>query len=1252
MNPNISLLKDVIDIPEHVDAADYVLQLHSGVEAAEKTLGEYVVTDSLAKSFDEALGLVERSLENGRSNGTFVHGSFGAGKSHFMAVLHLLLAGNLHARQLTNLQSSVAAHEGLFSKKLLAVDYHLLGAESFESALFRGYLAQTRKLHPDAPAAVLHRSDELFRDAANMRKELQDEDFFRILNSGSQSSGWGELTTNWNGDRFDAALLEPVGSSERDQLVRALTATIYRSYENTGQWLDIPSGLRVMTDHAHCLGYDGVVLFLDELVLWVAQHLGNNDFIQSETSKVARLVETGSGSLSIPLISFVAKQRDLKDFLGSTAIGAEREAISQSFAWWEDRFEAITLKAADLPRIVNQRLLQPTSTEGALALAQATASVKANPGAMRHLLSDEAGSSAVDFELVYPFSPALIDALVALSSLLQRERTALKVMGELLSSGREQLLVTDVVPVGDLFEAVVLSDKKPLSSDIEKLFRIAAHFYLNKLRPYLLSKHGLSEADAAGLSRTHAFVAEDRLAKTLLVAEIVPGTPSLQNLTAAKLAALNYGTIKSFIPGQEAFAVLEKVRDWSGEFGEISISGSSSDPILSVSLSGVDYDSVVERVQNEDTEGARQSVLRNLVSEFLGLPPAVGLMSTREFGHVWRGTKRVIDVTFGNIRDASALPDDALRAEGDRWKVVIDVPFDSGNHSAQEDLNRLAQLRDAGLESRTIAWVPHFLSAARLNDVGRLVLLEHLLKGSGEQFEANASNLPVSDRPIAKRQLESQRSNIKERLKSALLQAYGIDTATAEDVDEVIAADSVLTSLLPGLQLQPPVAADLRAGLNSALAKALTYLYPKHPLFEPSETEIRKAELSAVASLVEECVSKGGRLDGIERSKAATLRRIAIPLQLGEPRETVYSLNSSNFGWMENFTKWAAAEALDVKIPTLRAHLEDYGVSTEVGDLLILAWTLLEDRQWFRAQAPLSATPTVGSITSDMSLRTPELPSADDWTIANHRAATVFGIPAEPRLSAQGVSRLARLVRQAASVAQTSAHQLVQELQRHAVVLGLDGEMHEPTGNGNRLKTATEASSLTAALASEVNDTSLLRALAIADIPAEPQALGKSIASAPAVVSTLRNAEWKVLNQLTARSESEWIHVLDSLQTAAIADEFHSPLAPAIAAAKEAALSILMRQPPLPPTTPPEEVETPTTGIEPNSPDVPTKARDLPSSVGPSDLPKQAGTLDRLNAVDLILNGPDVDLSQFEMQLKRAMVDNPGKTVHVKWWIE
>src|SRR5690606_12790527 len=113
--------------------------------------------------------------------------------------------------------------------------------------------------------------------------------------------------------------------------------------------------------------------------------------------------------------------------------------------------------------------------------------------------------------------------------------------------------------------------------------------------PYLLAKHDLSEEQATALPRTHAFRTEDRLAKTLLLAALASGAVSLRNLTAAKLAALNYGTIRTYVPGQEASRVLTLVKEWAGEFPEIHI-GEGADPVISVVLSGISADVLLEQV--------------------------------------------------------------------------------------------------------------------------------------------------------------------------------------------------------------------------------------------------------------------------------------------------------------------------------------------------------------------------------------------------------------------------------------------------------------------------------------------------------------------------------------------------------------------------------------------------------------------------------------------------------------------------------
>src|SRR4051812_32160827 len=141
------LLRELIDIPEQVSASDLVTELVSAVTEAQRTVDEYVVTRQLAEAFDRALGLVALSAGDGRSRATFLHGSFGAGKSHFMAVLHLLLQGDPHARAKAGLQEVVHNHDPqLIGKRWLLVPYHMLGASSLEQGVLGGYAAHVRAL--------------------------------------------------------------------------------------------------------------------------------------------------------------------------------------------------------------------------------------------------------------------------------------------------------------------------------------------------------------------------------------------------------------------------------------------------------------------------------------------------------------------------------------------------------------------------------------------------------------------------------------------------------------------------------------------------------------------------------------------------------------------------------------------------------------------------------------------------------------------------------------------------------------------------------------------------------------------------------------------------------------------------------------------------------------------------------------------------------------------------------------------------
>src|SRR4051812_1011277 len=155
-----TLIKDLLDLPEQVNRGDFVLRLTEGVSRPDATIADYVVTPQLERCFDEAMLLIKSAVEGRSSKAAYLHGSFGSGKSHFMAVLHLILQGNTKARGIPELAGVVSKNNGwMDGKKFLLVPYHLIGSKSLESAVLGGYVRHVAKLHPGAPTPGVYRSE-------------------------------------------------------------------------------------------------------------------------------------------------------------------------------------------------------------------------------------------------------------------------------------------------------------------------------------------------------------------------------------------------------------------------------------------------------------------------------------------------------------------------------------------------------------------------------------------------------------------------------------------------------------------------------------------------------------------------------------------------------------------------------------------------------------------------------------------------------------------------------------------------------------------------------------------------------------------------------------------------------------------------------------------------------------------------------------------------------------------------------------
>ncbi|HEY0697101.1 MAG TPA: phage resistance protein, partial [Micromonospora sp.] len=664
----MTLLRDLIDIPTSVGEGDFVVKAAEGAD-----LRRYVVTDQLRDNFATALQRIGHAVTTGRSQAMFLHGSFGSGKSHFMAVLREILAHNPEARR-SLAGPVVAADQWLPNRRFITLTLHMLDARSVEQAILEGYLRQVTAAHPDAPVPAVHRSDALLENAAGLRRTLGDDRFFAELRGGGTTAPGAGLAAlrvqkeGWTPQRYAEAAAQPPGTKERDALVSALTETFFSGAVHSGEYLDLDTGLAVITRHAKDLGYDAIVLFLDELILWLSGRITDHTFVNTEGAKLNKLVESADAARPLPLISFVARQRNLEDFLGPLVGGTEREALAHVMRSVQGRFGEIVLADTNLPEITEKRLLKPNDDNARAAIDNAFAAVKSNQDVWDMLLLGAQygdagiGSDATAFRQLYPFSPALVATLVALSQALQRERTALKVMTELLVDRRDTLRVNDLIGVAALFDPLVLHGELPDRPKLRQQFDAARTLYLRKLRPILLTLNGIEEDRAA----THTqFQLDDKLVKTILLGALVPEVPALHNLTAAKLHALNFGSINSPIPGYENQMVLQRLRKISQDAGELHLTD-DHDPVVSLKLHTVDFDKLLDLVPHGETSaGVRQQLLRELISAEMGLAGAEGSHGELQQPREWRGRRHIVQVKFGNVRDPDSMPVDALVAPGE-----------------------------------------------------------------------------------------------------------------------------------------------------------------------------------------------------------------------------------------------------------------------------------------------------------------------------------------------------------------------------------------------------------------------------------------------------------------------------------------------------------------------------------------------------------------------------------------------------------
>jgi hypothetical protein len=1201
------LLRDLVEIPDEVHAGDFVLSLAKGV-GQKSTITDYVVTDPLAGNFDKALGLIKSALETQSSRAAYLDGSFGSGKSHFMAVLYAVLQGDPEARGKKGLADIVAKHDAwLAGRKFLLVPYHLPESRSLDSAILGGYVAHVRKLHPDQPLPAVFRDDQLINAAQATRKAMGDDQFIATMPAADPDDEWGNA--NWDTQSLDRAFSESPDGLERRRLVgELLTSPLFQPYvdavrDEEGSYISLDQGLSVISKHAReVLGYDAVVLLLDELVLWLAGYIGDATKVSLEAQKVSKLVESAEHERPAPIISFVPRQRDLRTLVSKAAAGNEVTSLFDTLKYWDGRFDSIRLADNNLPAIVHERLLRPKNDDARTALKQAFNSTMITSQAREVLLDTHGERGTMEaFELTYPFSPAFVHAMVDISGALQRERTALKLMQQLLVDYRDMLPVGQLMPLGAIFDVLASGDDRPFTDKLRDEFETTRSFYSLRIRPFLLSKHSLSEEKVKALGPKHAFRADDLVVKTLLLAALVPNVPALKDLTAGRLAALNHGSVVSMIPNQERGQVTKTLKTLNAEFGEIRLSGSEDDPRVDLHLIGVDTDGIIRDHRHADDDAMRRKLIHDLLWQELKLADDGAFEATAQV--VWRGTPRTVEVLMDNVCDEVRMPVRRFQADPGTIRMIIDYPFDTDGRYPADDVRRVTQIQAEIGDEDTIIWLPHFLSEERISDLSTLIVINYLLER--DRLAAATETLTADDRHHARTQLESRQSALTARLTEALRRAYGV--ASPDDGSDLgtRSTEQVMT-LVHGLRLSLQIGQGFKDAFQRLSDLLLAHRFPGHPDFDPNGSRrlLTPKELEVAAEAIDHAAQdKVGRYEP-PKPHIPVLKKIANPLRLGVMHEASFVLNRD---WPDFLDRKTAGEP-EPKVARLREWIteEQPGLPAPIQNLIIAAYAIQTDKVWLRAGKLISEQPGLGQIADDMVLRSQELPSADEFERASQRATGIFGIAKQPVRTARSVQALANAIRGEANDHQSVVQDLGNELGEHAATLGLDDEQA-------RMVTSRALTTLLSKLAGTTDPTETLRVLAGADLPKENAFYKAHLKSAADVTTKLRTANWKVLDQFAASDgDAKASAIMSVLHEAARRDEHEVALAARLHEADRDAIALAMdrMRPPTanPPVTDPPLISRP---VE-EPPTVPPRADEPERHVEQVRAERVAGLMDRI----------------------------------------
>lgn len=825
-------ISDIFDLPADVPACIVKIQDFDDPETLRQNVRDYVISDTVGQEMERLVErIVHSAVRQESGTGHYLHGSFGSGKSHFMAILGLVLQNNaaVWEKEHPAVQRIHDKHgQWLAQNPVLVIPVYMLGQDSLQNAVYNA---------ANARLAALGKSPAAFSDAGEVIENFRKD----AASYGDVVYQRFEEATGIDREMFDE--LARGSQDERDDLARDILE--YRNPSAAERKQLYPDkfsdGIAMLTRHAKELGYAAVVFMIDELILYLTQKPGR-EYIREFNDLVA-LTDNSALDRRVPVWVLVAQQRNIAETVPEDS---SEQHIRETMEHHKDRFpETTQLADTELVPIIEERVLrtQPGRRKELEHLLDDL--LEALPAERRDTLMHDL--SQEDFRRVYPFHPALIRTLIDVSNRLSRERTSIRLLYEMLIRRHPDLPAGSLVPYASLFDVVFQPDTVYSGSRAEELDAVR-ETYFERLQPVIDEAY---DGEPAKAERARVLV------KTILLAGL--SRTMRDDITVDRLIHLNHEDLSGRTPVGSQQLVAGMLADLSNRTELIHFHPNPTNPggatVHIDTASGVQLADVLKRVTVTDWQ--RIERFQELMRDQLGRP-TIRNEEFVDYKHDWRGNAWPATVRFANVAE---LTSSAVRLdEGDEFSLYIDYPFDvSEAYSRADDRKAVERFRERLPRLPIGFWLPAEFTRDDQRDLDEYAKMEEIERRQ-EEYLAEYGR---TQRDEILTKIAGQKRTKASTLRTRLEQLYKGAGANVTFLDPAIT---------PSLDTT-----DLKKALERIGDAVLERKYPHHPHF-PSMLQQRTLrrlldEFLVPAAAGSGAVERNADLDGL-------LQRLGEPLQL------------------------------------------------------------------------------------------------------------------------------------------------------------------------------------------------------------------------------------------------------------------------------------------------------------------------------------------------------------------------------------